>query len=189
MDSLSTALENKNDELLECFDEHGSIIPPQPRKIVHSQPVVVWHGVTAVWLINDQGLILCSKRGKHNDGNPNKWQTYFGGHVKAGNSFEETAVAELWEEIGLECLSDKLFFIDSGKRADVMHVYKMYAVLFNEPLNDLKFVDEEVSEARWLSFQDYQAEINSNTADWCNGMNADQYKKIVEVLGLEPQGR
>src|SRR3989339_1339233 len=89
------------DEQLECFDENENIIKPQTRRRVHTKPPRVWHGVTIIWIFTKKHQILCSKRSNLVEGNPGKWQTYFGGHVKSGVSFLQTAQIELKEEIGL----------------------------------------------------------------------------------------
>jgi len=69
-----------SEELLKCFDDEGNVIEPQKRKLVHTKPLSIWHSVTVIWMMNDQGQILCTKRAETNEGNPGKWQTYVGGH-------------------------------------------------------------------------------------------------------------
>jgi isopentenyldiphosphate isomerase len=69
-----------DNELLKCFDENGNMIAPKMRKEAHAKPYRIWHGVTAIWLINSKGQILCTRRSRKNEGNPGKWQTYVGGH-------------------------------------------------------------------------------------------------------------
>ncbi len=68
MSNTKTSNIEPSDELLECFDDEG-----------------LWHGIASVWLFNSKGEILCSKRSDVLSGNPGKWQTCFGGHVKANN--------------------------------------------------------------------------------------------------------
>ena len=175
---------NKPNELLECFDGNGNPIQSKPRQEVHAKPYTIWHGVTVVWMFNNRREILCSKRSNYVEGNPGKWQTYFGGHVKAGDNFLETAMAELKEEIGLKLLPENFVLVDSGKREDVMHVYKMYAILFKNDLSKLNFIDGEVAEVKWLSFKDYKKEKNKKPDDWCNSIKLDQYEKAIAALKI-----
>lgn len=175
---------NKPNELLECFDENKNTIQPKTRQEVHVKPYTIWHGVTIIWLFNNRGEILCSKRSNYVEGNPHKWQTYFGGHVKADNDFLETTQIELREEIGLTVSREKIMLVDSGKQKDVMHIYKMYAILFDGDLSDLNFADGEVAEAKWFSFEDYEKEKNKNPDQWCNSIKLDQYKKAIAVLRI-----
>lgn len=171
-------------ELLECFDDQGNSIEPKPRGELHAKPYTTWHAVTNVWILDGQGRILCSRRSEHVSGNPGKWQTYFGGHVKADSSFVKTAQAELAEEIGLTVSEEQLKLVDSGKREDVMHMYENYAFLFGGNVSELNFSDGEVAEVKWFSFEDYQASKNDHPDDWCNSMNASQYAKILVALNI-----
>jgi len=171
-------------ELLKCFDENGNVIAPKTRKELHTRPYRIWHGVTAVWLLNNKGKILCTRRSEKNEGNPGKWQTYVGGHVKADQSFLETAQTELTEELGLRLSTEHFRLVAAGKREDVMHVFEMYAVLFNEDLSILQFKDGEIDDATWFTFNDYQTRKTNNPEIWCNSMKLEQYKKVMEVLGI-----
>lgn len=172
-------------ELLKCFDEEGNVIAPKTRKESHTKPYCVWHGITGVWLLNSKGQILCTKRSEKNEGNPDKWQTYLGGHVKADQSFLESAAAELFEEIGLQLPQAEYKLVASGKRADFMHVYKMYAILFQSELSSLNFTDGEVTEARWFTFDKYQKDRAINPDNWCNSMTPELYAKALEVLDVK----
>lgn len=171
-----------SDELLLCFDEQGNPIAPQPRGVVHEKPYRIWHAITNIWVLNNKGKILCTRRASHVSGNPGKWQTYVGGHVKADSTFSETARRELVEEIGLKISKDNLKLVEKGRREDNMHIYESYTVLFNGDLPQLNFSDGEVSEARWFSFEEYQKSKTENPDRWCNGMQPEQYKKARESL-------
>ncbi len=175
---------NKPNELLACFDHDENEIKSMSRQEVHSTPLTVWHGVASVWLLNNRGEILCSKRSPYVEGNPNKWQTYFGGHIKAGSKFLSTLKREVKEEIGLDVKEDQIVLIDSGKREDVMHVYKNYAILFDGDLSTLTFVDGEVSEAKWLSFDEYQKQKEAHPDQWCNSMKLDQHQRAKSALNI-----
>lgn len=173
-----------NEELLAVFDSRGNVIEPLPRSIVHRKPVQYWHGVVNVWLVNNAGELMVSKRGDHVGGNPGKWQTYFGGHLPAGLSHIETAVKELQEEIGLDIKSEDLHLIDKGQFAneDHFHFYESYAYLFNGQPKDLNFVDGEVSQAQWMSMEEYENARMVNPEQWCNECSPESQQQIMEWL-------
>lgn len=172
-------------ELLKCFDENGNVMAPKTRKELHIKPYSTWHGITAVWLVNSNGQILCTRRSEKNEGNPGKWQTYLGGHVKADHDFLESAQVELLEEVGLQLPQAEFKLVTSGKRADFMHVYKMYTVLFQGALSSLNFIDSEIAEAKWSTFDQYQKDRTNNPDNWCNNMTPELYAKALEVLNVE----
>mgnify|MGYP001603568592 FL=1 len=177
-------IHNEDKEMLLCFNELGNIIAPQPRSIAHQKPYKIWHAIVNIWILNNRAEILCTHRSPHVSGNPGKWQTYVGGHVKADSTFSETAIRELCEEIGLEIGKNDLKLVEKGRREDAMHIYESYVTLFNENLSKLNFIDGEISEAKWLSFEDYQRSKIKNPQDWCNGINMDQYKKACGISAL-----
>lgn len=170
------------DELLLCFDHLGNQIDPQTRSVVHTKPYHIWHGVTAIWVFNNKKEILCTKRSEKNEGNPGKWQTYVGGHVKSNQTFLDAAIAELGEELGLTVSADRLFIIDQKKREDVMHVVSQYGLLFDKPLSSLSFADGEISSASWISFEEYNRQKQEQPDAWCNSMSTDDYQKAMEII-------
>lgn len=135
--------------------------------------------------MNSNGQILCTKRSEENEGNPGKWQTYLGGHVKADQGFLESAQAELFEEIGLQLPQTEYKLVASGKRVDVMHMYKMYAVLFKDELSSFNFTDGEIVETKWFTFNEYQKNKTNNPDNWCNNITSELYAKTLEVLDVK----
>lgn len=169
-------------ESLACFDEQGKAIEPHTRKEVHQEPLKYWHGVVNIWLINKQGQMACSLRSKTLTGNPDKWQTYFGGHVKAGLTYKEAAAMELDEEIGLKINPAKLFLIKAGKWEPSKHFFESYAYHFDESLDKLNFNDGEIVEAKWVSFEEYNLDSQNNPDKWCNGCSLENQELIKDWL-------
>ena len=179
-------------ELFECFDEQGNIIEPKTRAEVHTQPLQFWHGVVAIWLVNNKGEILCTKRSEILSGNPGKWQSCVGGHTKAGTDYTHNVVTEVWEEVGIKIDPSRLFLIEKGKNEESKHYFESYVYLFNGKINDLKFNDGEVTEAKWWEIDNYWKEKVANPGEWCNGCNLENQERIktwlnscVEVLGVK----
>ncbi len=170
------------EELLQCFDEFGHPSEAQPRTETKAHPDKYFCGVVNIWLVNDQAQLLCSKRSDWVSGNPNKWQTYFGGHVAAGMSFKETAVKELEEEIGLRIDENDLFFVAKGKDETHRQFFESYALRFNKSPADLKFTDDEVVEARWMDINTYWNEKELNPDGWCNNCRPERQAVIKDWI-------
>ncbi|MFA5248204.1 MAG: NUDIX domain-containing protein [Patescibacteria group bacterium] len=171
-----------NEEILECFNEKGNIIESHTRQEIHTKPIPYWHGVVNVWLVNEKSQLLCSKRSDNLSGNPGKWQTYFGGHVKAGKTFKESANSELDEEVGLKIDNSKLCFIEKGTRATSKHFYESYAYLFLGNTEDLKFNDGEIAEVKWFDMKEYWKLKEAQPDKWCNSCSLENQKKIKQCL-------
>lgn len=171
-----------NDEMLECFDAQGQVVEPHTRQEIHAESLQYWHGVVNVWLVNSSFELLCSKRAADLKGSPGKWQTYFGGHVKAGFNFTAAAALELDEEIGLSIDYSKLYLIDAGKNESSRHFYESYAYLFEGNEKDLVFNDGEITEVKWLTMEEYWQQKQLNPDQWCNSCGLENQKKIKHVL-------
>ena len=171
-----------NEELLKCFNNEGLLIDPRRRSGVHKKPLTIWHGVVGIWICDLNGKLLCTKRSSMSEGNPGKWQTYLGGHVLFNQTFEETAIRELKEEIGLDIQVSDLNLVISDKREDCMHFFKMYSLVLKEnDLNKLKFIDNEISDSKWFSFEEYSSNKDSYPDNWCNNISKDQYTILAKV--------
>ena len=176
-----------NTEMLECFDDSGNIIEPVLRRLAHEEPLKYNHAVVNIWLINKKGEILCSRRNEALKGNPGKWQTYFGGHLKAGITFIENAKLELEEEIGLNVRHEDLCLLDKGYYEPSKHFYESYIYIFDKPLTDLNFNDGEIIDIKWYSIEDYWKERGLNENKWCNGLTEYTEKKIEEFIKNSPE--
>lgn len=170
------------DEQLQCFDEHGIPSETQPRTEVKAHPEKYYCGVTNIWLVNNHGQILVSRRSHTVSGNPGKWQTYFGGHVTAGMSFRETAVKELEEEIGLHITEDDLFLVSKGKDETHRRFFESYAVKFNNMPDTLRFTDNEIMDVKWMDMNAYWEDRALHPDLWCNSCRPEQQAVIKEWI-------
>lgn len=171
----------RNLEMLACFDDNGNRVEPHTRGEVHAQPLQFWHAVTNIWVINSQGQILCTHRSSINEGNPNKWQTYVGGHVKHEDDFEGAAIRELGEEIGLSLTDGNLVYVKEEKGEPWKHIGVMFAFFWDGNVEDINAQDGEIDDAKWMSFEDYAMEKESYPEEWCNNIDKDRYEEIIKL--------
>jgi isopentenyldiphosphate isomerase len=176
------------DELLLCFDDAGNRIEALPRNVVHEKPLRIWHGVTAIWVFNRKNEVLCTRRSEHNEGNPGRWQTCVGGHVRGDQIFIDAAIAELWEEIGIPVSKQRLFLIYQKKREESRHIVHAYGLVFDEPVSSLKFIDGEVTSAEWLSFEAYEKRREQQPESWCNWLSPETHKLALEIIAGKGDG-
>jgi isopentenyldiphosphate isomerase len=62
----------------------------------------LYHRIVAVFVFDDHGRMLLQLRGPNVKAYPNCWDQAAGGHVDEGQSYEDAAVNELEEELGLK---------------------------------------------------------------------------------------
>lgn len=169
-------------ELLQCYDEKGNPSGSKTRAEIKADPETCWCGVVNVWLVNDKAELLCSKRSEDLAGNPNKWQTYFGGHVPAGLGFREAALKELEEEIGMRFNEKDFFFIHRGKDDANKKFFESYAIRFNGQPSDLTFTDGEITEAKWIPIDEYVSDETRRPERWCNGCKPERQRALRELV-------
>lgn len=174
-----THAHTSNDELLQCFDETGKPTEARLRKEVKTEPYRWWCGTATVWVVNDQGEIMVSRRSDTVPSNAGKWQSYFGGHVESGRSYLDTAQKELAEEAGLVFPPEAFYWMAAVRNDAKMIHAQRFALRFNGSSEDLRFTDGEVSEARWMRMEEQWTAFQAHPEIWCNGCSPE----FQEVIG------
>ena len=127
-----------------------------------------------IWIVNDKNEILIQQRSASRKMFPNMW-TNTGGACIAGETSIETVFRELKEELNVIPNIDNLELIASYKRKkDYVDVWLLRQ---NININDLKFNDNEVQAAKWVSIEEWkkllieEQAIKSSTNYFLNYIN------------------
>ncbi|MHB8174220.1 MAG: NUDIX hydrolase [Nitrospirota bacterium] len=88
-------------EYFEVVNEQGEVIGKAPRSECHGNPALV-HRAAHVLVFNKKGELLLQLRSRDKDIQPGKWDTSVGGHLGVGESYEQAALREMGEELGIE---------------------------------------------------------------------------------------
>ena len=106
-----------------------------------------------IWIVNDKNEILIQQRSASRKMFPNMW-TNTGGACIAGETSIETVFRELKEELNVIPNIDNLELIASYKRKkDYVDVWLLRQ---NINIKDLKFNDNEVQAAKWVSIEEWK---------------------------------
>lgn len=106
-----------------------------------------------IWIINEKNEILIQQRSANRKKFPNMW-TNTGGACLAGETSIETVFRELKEELDIIPNIDNLELIASYKREkDFVDVWVLRQ---NVDIKDLKFNDNEVQDAKWVTVEDWK---------------------------------
>lgn len=127
-----------------------------------------------IWIVNDKNEILIQQRSASRKKFPNMW-TNTGGACIAGETSIETVKRELKEELDITPSIDNLELIASYKRKkDYVDVWLLKQ---NINIKDLKFNDNEVQAAKWLTIEEWkkllieEKAIKSSTDYFLNYIN------------------
>ena len=112
-----------NEDIFDVVNERDEVIDAKPRAFVHANGLL--HRAVHVLVFNSKGELFLQKRSMKKDREPGRWVSSCSGHVDAGETYDETAVRELREEIGLvvQAAPQKLFKIDACPETDAEFVW------------------------------------------------------------------
>lgn len=135
-------------ELFIVVDRNDNIIEYRTRYDCHHDKGLI-HRAIGVILFNDKGEILLQKRSKHKDLNPGKYTISVGGHVTKGQSYEEAAMREMQEELGIKTpiIFAKKFLVENYQESE-------FAVNFTGKHNGPFFpAEDEIEKLEFLPIE------------------------------------
>lgn len=166
-------------EFLDVVDENG--IPTGEtveRSVAHANGIR--HRTSHVWLLRKRPAgveVLLQKRSDDKDSFPGCYDTSSAGHIPAGVDFEDSALRELREELGLT--AEKSELNDCGliriKSDSVFHgapfrdnqVSKVFYIWKDVEPEEMKLQESEVSGAVWMLLDECRRRVRDNTIQHC----------------------
>ncbi len=90
----------KDDERLDIVNDDNEVIGQGSRKEIHEQNKK--HRAIHLFVFTKKGDLILQKRSHLKDRHPGVWDSPAAGHLDAGESYDQAALRELREELGLE---------------------------------------------------------------------------------------
>jgi isopentenyldiphosphate isomerase len=163
-------------ELVEILDDAGHVIGTVPRSEMRAKRLP--HRCVYLLVFNSQGKVFIHLRTATKDVYPSHWDMTVGGVLAVGESFDDAALREGSEELGVALAPEQLFPIHYSDQHTIVHgmVYRA--------IHDGPFVlqPEEVVRGEFLSIEDALA--RAKTAPFC----PDGLAVLAEYLGRSTQG-
>ena len=166
-------------ELFDIVDENG--IPTGEtieRTVAHKTGVR--HRTSHVWIVrrkNNRVEILLQKRCKHKDSFPGCYDISSAGHIPAGDTFADSGLRELEEELGLLIKKDEL--IDCGLHCVFVEnefhgipyvdnqISKVFLLWKDVEIETLKLQAEEIESVVWMDFEACKDAVKNETMQTC----------------------
>lgn len=166
-------------EILDIIDEKG-----QPtgetvdRGFAHLHGI--WHRTSHLWIFRKRGgvtQILLQKRSADKDSFPGCYDISSAGHIPAGVGFEESALRELKEELGVTASADDLIFC--GDRTviwdDEFHgvpfhdrqISRVFMMWLDMEAEAFSVQEEEVDSVCWMDFDECYRGVENDTFNHC----------------------
>lgn len=137
------------DEIVTIVDEHNNVVGAVPRREMRAQGLP--HRSTYILVFNSQGELYVQKRTMTKDVFPGYYDPAAGGVVQAGESYDESAERELFEEMGIRDvpLTAQFTFYYSDERTRVWGA--VYTCVYD---GALVLQAEEVESGEFLPVED-----------------------------------
>lgn len=174
-------------EIFDVLDENGDKTgKTKLRTEVHRDGD--WHKSVFVWIINSDKKILMQKRSAQKDSRPNQWDASAAGHMSAGENSLDTAINEVWEELGLRLAPTDFELLFSYSHQSIQQggkfinngFYDVYLVQKDIDLDTLTLQPEEVAEVNWVSFDELEKAFHSKDPSFVP--HEMHYEKLFKIL-------
>mgnify|MGYP001579177302 CR=1 FL=1 len=146
-------LDNKN-EIFVVVDENDKIVGYRTRYECHRKNLI--HRAIGVVVFNEKGEILLQKRTMSKDTSPGMYTLSAAGHVSKGETYQEAAERELFEEIGIKT---KIFFAEKFllRMENQTEMEVTYKAQHNGPF---KIDASEVEEVKFFEVEEIKNILN-----------------------------
>ena len=153
-------------ELFDIVDEHGEPTGETVER-TRAHALGIRHRTAHLWLLRqkDGGVqLLLQKRCMEKDSFPGCYDISSAGHIPAGCGFEESALRELHEELGVDVPADALLFVGQrssefttefhGRPFHDNEVSRIYALWLGLEADEFRVQPEEIDRVDWFSVED-----------------------------------
>ncbi|HLC69492.1 MAG TPA: NUDIX domain-containing protein [Patescibacteria group bacterium] len=87
-------------EMMDVVNDKDEVVGQVDKEDVYKK--LLCHWIVHVLIFNDEGKLALQLRHPNLSFAPNHWSTTVGGHVQAGESYEDATKREMREEVGVE---------------------------------------------------------------------------------------
>ena len=134
------------EEIFDVVDENDRVLRQAPRSLVHADKLR--HRAVHVLVRDPAGRVYLQKRSETKDNHPGLWDSSCSGHLSAGEDYEEAAVRELAEELGIVTEAPLHLILSISASAETGNEFiRVYTCRHDGTVHPNPV---EISEGRWL---------------------------------------
>ena len=170
-----TKLPHVQDEIYDVVDKMDQVIGQATRREIHKKNLL--HRSIHIFVFNHQNEMFLQKRSMVKDENPGLWDTSSAGHVDSGETYDECAHRELWEELGIKAILKPLEKIEACQKTYHEHV-QIYTCKTNATIN---INLDEISEGTYFDLEVLNSKIEKKPEQFTSSFKLI-FKKYGAVL-------
>ncbi|MFH1642857.1 MAG: NUDIX domain-containing protein [Nanoarchaeota archaeon] len=132
-------------EYLYAVDDEDNVIEKIEGDIILEKKML--HRNASVIIVNKEGKLYVHQRKKTKNLYPGMWDVKAGGGVRFGETYEEAALREMSEEVGINNQKIKFLFSDKFRSNEFNCNRKVYTVIWDGSITIQK---EEIEQGRFM---------------------------------------
>lgn len=149
-----------DDEIIEIVDSEDNVVGQATRVEIHRRRLM--HRAVHLFVFNSAGEIYVQRRSDSKDRHPGILDSSAAGHVDPGESYDDAAARELFEELSVKAGIRPVLRLKASELTDMEHV-ALYEVLTDEPPTPN---EEEISWGAFMAPEELSQSMESNPADF-----------------------
>jgi isopentenyl-diphosphate Delta-isomerase len=169
---------NVQDEIYDVVDNMDQVVGQATRREIHQKNLL--HRSIHILVFNFQNEVFLQKRSMDKDENPSLWDISSAGHVDSGETYDDCAHRELWEELGIKAILKPLDKIEACQDTYQEHV-QVYTCRTNATI---KINLDEISEGKYFDLKTIESEIQRNPEQFTSSFKLI-LKKYGSVLSMK----
>jgi len=143
----------------------------------HDIPDGEYHIVCDLLIRHADGDFLLTRRDLNKDIAPGMWEASAGGSALAGETAEEAAYREMFEETGLK--AEHLEFVDNAVSEFSHSIFFSYVAYVSCDKASVRLQEGETIDYKWVNLQEFFEFLEADDA--LKGHN-ERYKKYIDTL-------
>lgn len=144
----------------------------------------LWCRSTNVFVLNNEGAILCHQRSRQKERHPGAWSTHLGGHVSLGETYETNAVKELEEEAGITVEPKHVVAWRTTRISAARLWVREFVTVIDQPAEFFTPQQGEVDQFAWMHLHDIIEASTKQPHAWFAGTHdiITEYQCMRAVL-------